>query len=66
MKDKLDDLIPWLDKLVVTFAKVNPNDDHDEVERRSELAKFASWRKFLVYSRLIPIIGRWETSKHER
>ena len=42
VKDKLDDLIPWLDKLQVTLAKVNPNDDRDEVERRSELAKSAS------------------------
>jgi len=54
VKDKLDDLIPWLEKLLVTLAKVNPNDDRDEVERRSELEKFASWPKFLVYSQLTP------------
>ena len=46
MKDKLDDLVPWLEKLLVTLAKVNPNNDRDEVERRSELAKFASWLKY--------------------
>ena len=41
MKDKLGDLIPWLEKLLVTLGKVNPNGDRDEVERRSELEKFA-------------------------
>ena len=66
VKDKLGDLIPWLEKLLVTFAKVNPNNDHDEAERRSELAKFASCRKLFVYPRLIPTIDCWETSKHER
>ena len=40
MKDKLNDLIPWLEKLLITLAKVNPDDDHDEVERRSELERF--------------------------
>ena len=52
MKDKLDDLIPWLEKLLVTLAKVNPSDDRDEVERRSELEKFAPWPKFLDGSQL--------------
>ena len=42
VKDKLNDLIPWLDKLVVTLAKVNPKDDREEIERRSQLAKFVS------------------------
>ncbi|KAF9644863.1 hypothetical protein BDM02DRAFT_837081 [Thelephora ganbajun] len=38
VKDKLNDLMPWLKKLLVTLAKANPDDDHDEVERRSQLA----------------------------
>ena len=42
VKDKLNDLSPWLEKLLVTLAKVNPDDDHEEVERRSQLAKFVS------------------------
>ena len=42
MKDKLDDLIPWLDKLLATFANANPTEDPDELKRRSELAKFVS------------------------
>ena len=46
MKDKLNDLIPWLEKLLETLAKVNPNDDRDEVERRSQLAKFVSCPEF--------------------
>ena len=39
MKDKLNDLIPWLEKLLENLAKVNPDDNH-EVERRSQLARF--------------------------
>jgi hypothetical protein len=42
VKDKLNDLIPWLEKLQESLAKVNPDGDHEEVERRSQLAKFAS------------------------
>jgi len=53
VKDKLDDLIPWLEKLLVTLAKVNPNEDRDEVERRSELAKFVSRLSLLAHSQLI-------------
>ena len=53
VKDKLDDLIPWVEKLLVSLAKVNPNDDRDEVERRSELAKFASRPISLAHSKLI-------------
>lgn len=45
MKDKLDELAPWLDKLVVALVKVNPNDDPEEVERRSQLKKFVSHLK---------------------
>jgi len=40
VKDKLNDLIPWLEKLQQSLAKVNPNDDCEEVERRSQLTKF--------------------------
>lgn len=40
MKDKLADLIPWLEKLQESLAKVNPDDDGEEVQRRSHLAKF--------------------------
>lgn len=42
VKDKLNDLIPWLEKLLVTLAKVNPDDDREEVDRRSQLAKSVS------------------------
>lgn len=52
MKDKLDDLVPWVKKLLVSLAKVNPNDDPDEVERRSQLATFVSCLGFLVHLRL--------------
>jgi len=53
VKEKLSDLAPWLEKLLVTLAKVNPNDDRDEVERRSELEKFASWLRSFIRSQLI-------------
>jgi len=53
VKDKLGDLLPWVDKLLVTLGKVNPDDDRDEVERRSQLAKFVSCLEFLVHSKLI-------------
>ena len=32
VKDKLNDLIPWLEKLLENLTKVNPDDNH-EVER---------------------------------
>ena len=40
-------------KLLVSLAKVNPNDNCDEVERRSELAKFVSRPRSLARSMLI-------------
>ena len=66
MKDKLNDLIPWLEKLLETLAKVNPNDDHEEVERRSQLAKSAPCLESLVYPTLISVIDRWKILKHGR
>ena len=42
VKDKLGDLIPWVEKLLETLVKANPNEDDDEVERQSQLAKFVS------------------------
>ena len=54
VKDKLDDLIPWLEKLLKSLAKVSPDDDREEVERRSELAKFVSRLGFLTHPKLIP------------
>jgi len=42
VKDKLGDLIPWVEKLKATLANVDPNDDSEEAKRRSELARFVS------------------------
>ena len=42
MKDKLNDLVPWLKKLQETLARVNPDDDPEEIERRSHLARSAT------------------------
>jgi len=52
VKDKLGDLIPWLEKLRDTLVKVNPDNDQEEVERRSQLAKFVSRLKSLVHPKL--------------
>jgi len=52
VKDKLDDLIPWLDKLLDTLAKVDPDNDREEVERRSQLAKLVSRLEFLAHLKL--------------
>jgi hypothetical protein len=54
VKEKLGNLIPWLTKLVDTLARANPSDDREEVERRSQLAKFVSCLEFLVRPKLIP------------
>jgi len=49
VKDKLNDLIPWLEKLQGTLGKVNPDDDRDEFERRSKLAESVPHPEFLVH-----------------
>ena len=46
MKDKLEDLIPWVTKLKDSLTKVNL-DDHEEAERRTQLAEFASHFRYL-------------------
>jgi len=52
VKDKLDDLVPWLHKLLDTLAKVNPDSDREEAERRSQLAKFVSCPEYLIHQKL--------------
>ena len=42
VKDKLEQFIPWLTKLLESLAKPNASDDSQEVERRAELARLAS------------------------
>ena len=54
MKDKLADLIPWLEKLLESLAKVNPENDREEVERRSQLAKFVSYLESLAHPNKTP------------
>ena len=41
MKERLGDLIPWVEKLEVTLLKTNIDDDKEEVERRARLARSA-------------------------
>ena len=54
MKEKLKDLLPWLEKLLVTLAGVDPDADRDEVERRLQLTKFVSFLRFFSHLELIP------------
>ena len=42
MKGRPNDLAPWLKKSQKTPARVNPDDDPEETERRSHLARSAS------------------------
>jgi len=41
VKDKLEDLVPWVSKLKDTLTAANGKDDREEEERRVQLAKFA-------------------------
>ena len=54
MKEKLGDLIPWVEKLEVSLVKANPNEDPDEVERRARLERFASPPSPFILSEPIP------------
>jgi len=42
VKDTLEQLIPWLKKLLESPAKVDPSGDQQEVERRSQMARLVS------------------------
>ena len=42
IKNTLEELIPWLTKLLESPAKVDPNGDQQEVERRSQMARLVS------------------------
>jgi hypothetical protein len=39
VKEKLRDLVPWVEKLLVTLAEANSDNDLEEAERRSQLEK---------------------------
>ena len=41
VKDKLEELILWLTKLLESLAKAGGNEDQQEVERRAQLARSA-------------------------
>jgi hypothetical protein len=59
VKGKSKNLIPRLKKLADTLAKVNPNDDREEVQRRSQLTMFVSCLQFIVRPKLIPYGRSW-------
>ena len=45
VRDKLEELVPWVMKLREDLGKVGPNEDLQEVERRTQLARLASDRR---------------------
>jgi len=45
VSDKLEESIPWLTKLLEGLAKVDANEDQQEVERLTQLARLASNRR---------------------
>ena len=53
MKEKLGDLIPWVEKLEIALVKANLSEDPDEVERRSQLARFAPPSVIFLHMKLI-------------
>ena len=62
MKDKLNDLIPWLEKLQESLVEADRNGDSEEVERRSQLAKFVSYLEppafpIIIFYRSLEEIG---------
>jgi len=54
VEDKINDLTPWLERLLQTLAKANPNNDPEETERRSQLARFALHVVYLSHRKLTP------------
>ena len=55
MKDKFNDLIPWLEKLLEDSAKVDPDDNREEVRRQLlQLARFVSCLTSLAHTDQIP------------
>ena len=72
MKEKLGDLIPWVKKLEVTLVKTDIDDDHDEVERRAQLARFAlrlsplASMRLTFYNRDLEDIGKRSLALSEK
>ena len=48
VKDKLEDLTPWVTKLKDGLVNTAAKGDHKEAERRTQLAKFASHLRSLT------------------
>jgi hypothetical protein len=48
VKEKINDLIPWVTKVSMTLTEVNPDVDRDEAERRSQLAKSVFFLRYLL------------------
>ena len=61
VKDNLEALIPWVNKLKDTLTNAEAKDDPEEAERRRQLEKSASHLCYLSTLKLSPI-GPWMTS----
>jgi len=66
IKDKLEDLIPWLTKLLGSLAEVDPNEDQQEVERRTQLARLVANQTRHLASKKRSFVGPWKTSHNDR
>ena len=49
VKDKLNDLIPWAERLLNTLTKANIDNDPEELDRRTQLATFVSCLEYPVH-----------------
>jgi len=66
IKDKLEELIPWLTKLLESLAKVDPNEDQQEVERRTQLSRSVTNQTRHSTSKKRSFVGPWKTSHNDR
>lgn len=62
VKDKLEDLVPWVTKLQGSLTNPNTSGDLEEVERRTQLTKFAPHFCSLAMLNQSPA-GPWMTSR---
>jgi hypothetical protein len=66
VKEKLSDLVPWVEKVSVTLMKADPGVDAEEAERRSQLVRFVpsvSASRLYKTNPLRQILGgHWGTS----
>ena len=66
VKDRIEQLILWLTKLRESLAKVDPNDDKQEVERRTRLARSVANQTRHFTSEDESFVGPWKILRNDR